>query len=412
LSDLLIAGINSNEVAKFKKRNRDIKLTMDAALQTKIQLSLQADDSLNKKRISVVIMEDNTGDVISSASWPLPPVNDWERMTLSENELNKLPGWNVNADVGFTHATQPGSTAKLITALAAFNKLGQPAAKKVIRVYPKDLIRITGPEPDEAGLINIERAIVRSNNSFFIRLANEEKLQEEMGTLYMQSGMFLHQVGGYYFENETGNNKQQEKWRELWRKTEFKSLKLYNPENIRRTRAIGVSGMAWGQGELVATPAAVARVASGIANNGMMIPNRFVLSVNGVATSSKPGISLVNDPAYAQQLAVYMKKQSAPKKGKLGILVAGKTGTPERIFKGEQINDGWYVFFAPRASGEGHLVVCIRIEAAKGSSDAVKLAGKYIIPLLLERNYIKSFEPMEKQEPVINKQLLGSLHPE
>jgi cell division protein FtsI/penicillin-binding protein 2 len=410
LSDLLLAGINSEEVTKFKKQNRDVKLTMDAALQTKIQLALQADDTLSKKRVSVVVMEDNTGDVISSASWPLAPVNDWERLNLSDNELNKLPGWNVNSDIGFTHATQPGSTAKLVTSLAAFNKLGMPAAKKVIRVYPKDLIRVTGPEPDEAGLITIERAIVRSNNSFFIRLANEERLQEEMATLYMQSGMFLHQVGGYYFENETTNNTQQEKWRELWRKTEFKSLKRYNPENIRRTRAIGVSGMAWGQGELVATPAAVARVASGIANNGVMIPNRYVLDVNGVATTVKPGVALVNDPAYAQQLAMYMKKQSAPKKGKLGILVAGKTGTPERIFRGEQINDGWYVFFAPKASGEGHVVVCIRIEAAKGSSDAVKLAGKYIIPLLEERNYIKSFEPLEKQEqPVMSKQLLGSL---
>ena len=409
LSDLLLAGINSNEVVQFKKQNRDIKLTMDAALQTKIQLALQDDDSLNQKRISVVIMEDNTGDVITSASWPLPQVNDWERMNLSENELNKLPGWNVNADIGFTHATQPGSTAKLITTLAAFNKLGESAAKKIIRVYPKDLIRLTGPEPDEAGLISIERAIVRSNNSFFIRLANEEKLQEEMATLYLQSGMFLHKAGGYYFENETGNYKQQEKWRDLWRKTEFSSLRRYNPNNIRRTRAIGISGMAWGQGELVSTPAAVARVASGIANNGMMIPNRFVLSVNGTATSSKPGVQLTNDTLYAQQLAEFMKKQSAPKKGRLGILVAGKTGTPERIFRGEQINDGWYVFFAPKANGPGHLVVCIRIEAAKGSSDAVKLAGKHIIPLLLERNYIKSFGPPQKPEVLTGNKLLGSL---
>jgi len=411
LAGLLLSGINSNEVVKFKKQNRDIKLTMDAALQTRIQLALQADDSLSQKRVSVVIVEDNTGDVITSAAWPLAPINDWERMNLSDNELNKLPGWNVNSDIGFTHATQPGSTAKLVTSLAAFNKLGNAAAEKNIRVYPKDLIRTNGPEPDEAGLINIERAIVRSNNSFFIRLANEEKLQEEMVTLYMKSGMFLHGVGGYYFAHDTNNTRQEEKWRELWRNTEFKSLKRYNPENIRRTRAIGVSGMAWGQGELVATPAAVARIASAIANNGMMIPNRFVLDVNGVATKTKPGISIVNDPAYAQQLAVYMHKQSAPKKAKLGILVAGKTGTPERIFKGEQINDGWYVFFAPKAKGEGHLVVCIRIEAAKGSSDAVKLAGKYIIPMLLERKYIKGFDPAEKPEPVINRQLLGSLNP-
>ena len=42
LSDLLIAGINSNEVAEFKKRNRDITLTMDAALQTKIELAITA----------------------------------------------------------------------------------------------------------------------------------------------------------------------------------------------------------------------------------------------------------------------------------------------------------------------------------------------------------------------------------
>ena len=396
LSDLLTAGINSSEVAEFKKRNRDIILTMDAALQTKIELALQHDDSVNTKRISVVVMEDNTGDVIASACWPLPPVNDWERLSLAENDINKLPGWNVNTDIGFTLATQPGSTAKLVTAMAAFNKLGEAAAKKTIRVYPKDLIRLTGPEPDEAGLITIERAIVRSNNSFFIRLANEEQLQEDMATLYMQSGMFLHGVGGYYFENESNNYSQQEKWRALWRETEFKSLRRYNPENIRRTRAIGISGMAWGQGELVATPAAVARIASGIANNGVMMPGRYVLNINGKAINSKQGVLIARDSLYAQYLSTYMKEQSAPKKNKLGILVAGKTGTPERIVKGESIHDGWYVFFAPEATGTGHLVVCIRIEGAKGSSDAVRLAGKHIVPLLLERNYIKSFDPLNK----------------
>ncbi|HVG40731.1 MAG TPA: hypothetical protein VM888_03890, partial [Chitinophagaceae bacterium] len=77
---------------------------------------------------------------------------------------------------------------------------------------------------------------------------------------------------------------------------------------------------------------------------------------------------------------------------RLGLKVAGKTGTPERIWKKQRINDGWYVFFAPKSKGGGHIVVCIRIEATKGSSDAVKLAGKHIIPLLLERGYIQSFD--------------------
>ena len=180
------------------------------------------------KRVSVVVMEDNTGDVLASAAYPLPPVNDWDLLTLSEQELNRFPGWNVNSDMGFTHATQPGSTAKLVTALAAFNKLGAKAADKKYWFTPQDLIRIKSAEPDEAGYINIERGIVKSNNSFFIRLANEEQLQEQMGTLYLQTGMFLHGVGGYYYQYENNNTDQQNKWRELWRKTEFKSFSSYD----------------------------------------------------------------------------------------------------------------------------------------------------------------------------------------
>jgi hypothetical protein len=74
------------------------------------------------------------------------------------------------------------------------------------------------------------------------------------------------------------------------------------------------------------------------------------------------------------------------------MAVAGKTGTPERIWKSERINDGWYVFFAPKKTGAGHIVVCVRMEAAKGSSEAVRLAGSYVIPELVKRGYIKGFD--------------------
>jgi len=199
LTPLLIAGINSTAVDSFKQRDRDVQLTLDAALQTRIQQSLQSDDSLMNNRISVVVMEDKTGDVLASANYPLPPVNDWDMLNLTPQEQNRLSGWITDNDLGFTIATQSGSTSKLVTALAAFNKLGIDAAKKVIVVHPEDLIRTKGLEPDEAGNITIERAIVKSNNSFFIRLANESQLQEFMGDLYLKSGMFLHGVGGYYY---------------------------------------------------------------------------------------------------------------------------------------------------------------------------------------------------------------------
>ena len=394
LSSLLLAGINSAAVDSFKQKNRDVQLTIDAALQSGIQQSMALDDSINRRRISVVIMEDNTGDVLASATWPLPDIKNPDKLTLSEADINRLPGWNVNSDLGFTHATQPGSTAKLVTGLAAFNKLGESVANEVIVVYPWDLIRTKGLEPDEPGNITIERAIIKSNNSFFIKLANKEKLQEEMGTLYLQAGMFLHGVGGYYYETEN-NEIQQNRWRELWRNTEFESIRYYNPDDIRRTRGRGVSGMAWGQGELIATPASVARIAAGIANHGTLMPNRIVYAISGARTPLKEGVAIAKSPHYAELMTVYMRKQSAPKIGKLGILVAGKTGTPERIWKGEKINDGWYVFFAPKPDGSGNIVTCVRIEDAIGSSEAVKIAGKHVIPLLLKKGYIKSFAPIE-----------------
>lgn len=391
LAPLLIAGINSVDVETFKQRNRDVQMTIDAALQTQMQASLQTLDTLQDKRISVVVMEDNTGDVLASAMYPAPPVNEPERMMLTRAELGSLPYFVTTRDLGFTYATQPGSTAKLITASAAFNKLGMQAAKKTIRVQPGDLIRTRGEEPDEAGNITIERGVVRSNNPFFIRLANQERLEEEMADIYLKAGLFLRGVGGYYYDGDLKNTDQQERWKKTWRETEFQSIRSYNPNNIRRTRGRGVSGMSWGQGELIATPASMARVVSAIANGGVMMRNRFIMKISDSTLKPEPGVALLKEAGAAAAMTDYMKKQSANKQHRLGIYVAGKTGTPERMVKGERINDGWYVFFAPKATGPGHIVVCIRIEDTRGSSVAVRLAGSHVIPMLTKFGYIKGF---------------------
>ncbi|MEB0248925.1 FtsW/RodA/SpoVE family cell cycle protein, partial [Mucilaginibacter sp. 5B2] len=294
IAPLLIAGINSKEVEAFKNRNRDVKLTMDAGLQTSIQTSMATDTSLLDNRVSVVVMESNTGDVLTSANYPLPPVHDWEKLTMSYYDQNQLSQWTTTQDLGFTLATQPGSTAKLATSIASFNKLGLAAADKKYNVESYERIRTKGLEPDETGLITLERAVAKSNNVYFIKLANQEHLQEDMATVYLKTGMFLHGVGGYYYGRGKENAAQEEKWRELWRKTEFNTKPKYNPDNIRKTRAKGISGMAWGQGELIATPASVARMASGIANHGTILPNRYVLKVADSATTVKPGIKLTN----------------------------------------------------------------------------------------------------------------------
>jgi cell division protein FtsW (lipid II flippase)/cell division protein FtsI/penicillin-binding protein 2 len=391
IAPLLVAGINSDEVTAFKNKNRDVQLTIDASLQTNIQKSIAADTSLNDNRVSVVVMESATGDVLASLQYPLPPVRNWDLLTMSIPEQNKLAQWVTTTDLGFTYATQPGSTAKVLTAMAAFNKLGPAAVNVKFHVSSEERIRTKGIEPDETGLITLERAIVKSNNVYFIKLANQEHLQEDMANLYLKTGMFLHGVGGYYYAKQPNNtnNDEEEKWRELWRKTEFNTKPPYDPNNIHRTRAKGISGMAWGQGELIATPAAVARLISGVANGGTLMANRFALKINDTVIAVKTSEKLT-EPAYAANLKQYMIEQSAPKVPVLGISVAGKTGTPERIWKKQSINDGWYVFFAPNVKAAGYTVVCIRIESTKGSADAVRLAGQHVIPYLLKMGYIKS----------------------
>jgi cell division protein FtsW (lipid II flippase) len=398
LAPLLLADINGPEVAAFKNRNRDVKLTMDADLQTKIQQSIATDTSLYDNRVSVVVMEANTGDVLVSAQYPLPPVHNWDQLTMSQADQNKLSNWMTTTDLGFTYASQPGSTAKVLTAMSAFNKLGIDASKVTYHVSMEERIRTKGIEPDETGIITMERAIAKSNNVYFIKLANQQHLEEYMVNLYMKTGMFLHGVGGYYYNKPAENDAQEEKWRNLWRKTEFNTKPRYDPNNIHKTRAKGISGMAWGQGELIATPASVARLVSGVANNGVLLANRFVLNVGKTKMPVKAGITLADKPDYAALLKQYMITQSAPKVPILGIAVAGKSGTPERIVKNKSVNDGWYVFFAPEANGKGNMVVCIRVESTKGSSDAVHLAGKHVIPFLLEKGYMKSIVPENPEE--------------
>jgi cell division protein FtsW (lipid II flippase) len=392
LAPLLLAGVNSAQTESFKKGNHDINLTIDAGLQTLIQKSIAGDEQWKNNRVSVVIMESATGDVLTSALYPLPPVHNSDLLTMSTTDQNKLASFVTTSDLGFTYATQPGSTAKLLTAMAALNKMGSRAADRQFNINAEERIRTGGPEPDETGQISMEQAIVRSNNVYFIKLANEEHLQDNMAELYLKTGMFLHGVGGYYYNKPASNSTQEEKWKDLWQRTEFDIRPKYNPANIRAGRSKGISGMAWGQGELIATPAAIARVAASVANKGVLMENRYVLKVHDSALAVKPGIKLANNPEYADLLKTYMTEQSANKTDVLGIAVAGKTGTPERIWKNAKINDGWYVFFAPSAKGQGSVVVCVRIEATKGSSSAVRLAGEHVIPYLLKMGYIKSIE--------------------
>ncbi|ADB37330.1 FtsW/RodA/SpoVE family cell cycle protein [Spirosoma linguale] len=394
LAPALRAGLDSREVAERKAKNRDIHLSVNAELQVAIQDAL-AKSSFRNKRISVVVLDAASGDVLTSAVHPLPNLQTPDAMLLSDRDRQKLPYLVTERDLGMTYPTAPGSTAKILTAMAAFNKLGSSASDVSYRISCEEIIRRGTRESEPCNeTVDMRKAIVRSSNVYFIRTANDHKLDNELADLYLTTGMNIDFVGGYSF-SDTRTDAERSAIREHWRDSSFVIRRnLYNSTQYPRRYRSEFSGLAWGQGQLTSTPAALARMAGAIANQGILQPSRYLLDLAGKPQPIPAGQPIAKQANYAKQLESFMIDQSNPSEGRSKISVArvaGKTGTPERIVQGVRRNDGWYVFFAPTPDGRSNTVVSVRIELGESSAEAVQLANSIVAPILKQQGYLGSF---------------------
>jgi cell division protein FtsW (lipid II flippase) len=393
LAPALRAGIDSKIVEERKAQNRDLHLTVNAELQVALQKALAQSD-YRDKRMSVVVLDAASGDLLASAMYPLPNLKTPETMLLADRDRLALPYLVTDRDLGMTFPTAPGSTAKILTAMAAFNKLGLSASSVSYPISCQEIIRRGERESEPCNEnVDMQKAIVRSSNVYFIRTANDNKLDDEMAALYLATGMNVDYIGGYSF-SDTHTPAERANILTHWRDSSFVvRRKLYLSNRYPRRYRSEFSGLAWGQGQLTSTPASLARMAGAIANEGVLQPSRYVVDKGGKAQPLVKGIPIARNPAYANQLQAFMIEQSNPSgRSKISSSkVAGKTGTPERIVQGVQQNDGWYVFFAPTPDGRSKTVVSIRIELGKSSADAVALANTVVAPLLQQRGYLGSF---------------------
>ncbi len=394
LAPALRAGLDSREVADRKTRNRDIQLALDADLQVSLQNALAGSD-YRSKRISVVVSDAKTGDVLASALNPLPNVAAPDALLLSDTDRQKLPYLVTERDLGLTYPTAPGSTAKILTAMAGFNKAGASAAQTTYRIGCDEIIRRGRTESEPCNeSVAMRQAIVRSSNVYFIRLANELALDSQLADLYLATGMNIDFVGGYTFA-DAHTEADRAQIRQHWRDSSFVvNRNFYQRMRYPKRYRSEFSGLAWGQGQLTSTPAALGRMAGAIANGGTLQPSRYVLRRAGKPLPMADGQRIAGQTDYANQIQAFMIEQSNPDGGRAKISiarVAGKTGTPERMVAGRKRNDGWYVFFAPTPDGRSRTVVSIRIELGNSSAEAVALANAVVAPLLKEKGYLGSF---------------------
>ncbi|MBO7490108.1 MAG: FtsW/RodA/SpoVE family cell cycle protein [Bacteroidales bacterium] len=424
LLPLLKAGRDSKRIERVNSgksrtiKPQDLHLTLDATLQCRLQDRIE--QYVNKQhpnhwlmRVSVVVLDASSGDMLASALYPLPNKDTLQAHSdekyYNDSQLASGQKAYTDRDLGLTYLTAPGSTAKVMTAMAGLQKEGRRAAQQTFIIPPAEQVEI-GIEP--TGNVSMERAIVMSSNCYFIHLMNHFNLYSALDSIYSASGV---QIGGivngysclitpYFMHYAPLTGEHYSKWKDIVSRQEVEGLSHYQSYMNQRNRDLknakkmnyGSWQWAWGQGSLAASPLSMTRIVSTIVNGGVMPKTRFQLN-----EPVEDGIRLISNES-ANLLKGYLHTMAEGANGNPvnaihDPAVGGKTGTPERVFrKGLKKNDGWFIFYVDDCTvrtgnhTEGHpLAVAVRMEREVGSGPAMCLSRDVVLPVLEELGYKK-----------------------
>lgn len=435
LLDMLKGGISGHREIKSMEREeaQPVNLTIDAVLQTQLQKKLEhyADSveslkSNEKLRISVVVLKATSGDLLCSSNYPLPRKDVLDSLERNNvyvyNEKDQYKKAYTDRDLGLSYQTHPGSTAKIMTSLAAFMKCGNDVASTTYDIDYAEIIekgKINEPfssvnKKRVSRNISMDDAIIRSSNCFFVNLLNDKDLYKELGQMYATVGARMDGHEGrrnttpyYFYDSEFVSR---DAFAEEAQYLGKEGQKLYsdyetNYRPVGRfkkfSRFKGSAdywGIAYGQGQLYASPLNMARVTSIVANDGWYVPTRYEMAEDiQKAKLIKSGTS---------KLKSYMQSE-ADKHRRNGINLPGKddpnrifskTGTPERTWvyvasdgsiTESKPNDGWYICSIYSKKESSPLAIAVRMErlGALGSSAAVLLTAKAVLPVLRDCGY-------------------------
>lgn len=447
-------GIDGKKVEqhnrKVKEEKYDLHLTVDAALQADLQNSIaeyiNGDDVLrnfNLMRISAVVLDAENGDLLASANYPIP---DYDRL-IQESDNNYYSDNKKNADwipytdrdLGTTHSTDPGSTAKVMSAMAGLRK-SSDYSKVTYHITMDNRIERPG---DPVGDVTMHDAIVKSSNCYFVNLVNDKDLYDDLRTIYSTVGISIGGVKPYYYTIKSDtlwmrsyfSKIDRNRDRALYKYDLFQRGKLPDPKDFiikpkeSTNMSVGEWKWAWGQGysltinkktesfDFGASPLNMARVAATVVNEGAMPITQYLLPTNKYEKSLRnEGSIRLFDASDASVLKGYMLDEARNQRGRNGVVlpafVGGKTGTPERgrpwVWNNKRqkwikvpdktINDGWYMFFVEGDSDHTSIAVAVRMErlenqrtgAHNGSGAAVHLTEDILLGCLNRHGYIRN----------------------
>jgi cell division protein FtsI/penicillin-binding protein 2 len=330
---------------------QNLTLTIDASLQVAVEQELLSAWIADRaKRVSAVVMDPYTGEVVAYASYPSFDANDYQAIAAED------PGVFVDPIVSTVY--EPGSVFKMMTATAA---LGDGTVTTKSKIKDTGTLRLDGGRArvDDAdhtamGLMTFEDAIAYSRNVVAAKVAlklrknlkaSSVRLFDEWRTLG------FGEPSGIDVANEVGG--------------------LVRDPSVTPWRQIDLANGAFGQGVAV-TPIQLAQAFSAMLNGGVLVQPRVVKSVGdretapiarGRVMSEKLSVTLTKLMTHViSEVDFYRSRTVIP-----GFEVGGKTGTAQ-IWDNEKkawkVNLFNYSFigYVAREPGRPDLVVAVRIE--------------------------------------------------
>jgi cell division protein FtsW (lipid II flippase) len=333
---------NNPEVRKVLDRDRNLHMTIDARLQLVTADLLERQlRLLGRTKGAVVVLDPENGDLLASVSYP------WPNPSLSGAEPDQD---DVLLDRARYGLYPPGSSFKIVTAIAALRK--DPANADQVYECKRLPDGRTGafiqgwkrPIHDDVkdsaphGAIAMRTAIVVSCNAYFAQLGTYKVGPEALLDTATQLG-----------------------------------ISIANPSDVKTLRA-EMPQTSYGQGQVVATPFQMARVAATIAHGGSMPFGRWVTDQ---ANPRQDAPQAILNPELSSQVAEYMRGVVTSGTGRSAnvpdIPMAGKTGTAELE---RAPSHAWFIGFAPYG-GSHKLAFSVLVENGQyGGTASAPLAAE------------------------------------
>ena len=337
---------NNPALARFRSPH-DLRLTIDADLQLRVAAIVAAYAQKMAGRAAAVVLDPDSGELLASASYPWPAPSVSKAVAASRPET----GTDTLLDRARYGLYPPGSTFKLVTASAAFRQHIDPhKATFTCARLPDGRVgaKINGwnrPVRDDVrdahphGTMDVHDGFVHSCNAYFAQLAvklGSQPLLDAAGRL----GISLTPA----------------------------------PDAVARVRQT-LPQVGYGQGDVVATPLRMARVAAAVASNGIL--RETCWEQEEAASGATDRFLNGND---ARVLAGYMRDVVLSGTGRVlrshPGRIAGKTGTAQLD---DRPSHSWFVGFAPYGPATKRIAFAVIVEnAGYGGGSAAPAAGEIV----------------------------------